>query len=195
MIKEILFATHNKNKAIEIADLLGDNYKVLTLTDLNINEDIAEDANTLEGNALIKARYLYNKYGKACFADDTGLEVALLNGEPGVHTARYAGSDCNPDKNMNKLLTALNGDDNRSAQFRTVIAFIDDKGEHLFEGIVEGEIATQKLGTDGFGYDPIFIPKESDGKTFAQMGLKEKNLISHRARAIRKFVTYLNSLK
>lgn len=194
-MKEILFATHNKNKAKEISALLQNKYSILTLDDLDINEEIPETAKTLEGNALIKAKFLFEKYKKPCFADDTGLEVEALNGAPGVYTARYSGEDCNPDKNMQKLLLALDGVDNRRARFRTVIAYVDNGIVEYFEGIVEGEIAKSKRGTEGFGYDPIFIPKESNGLTFAEMGLAQKNLISHRARAIQKFITYLNNIQ
>ena len=188
---ELIFASHNHNKASEINNIIMPQFKVVTLDEIGLNEDIAETADTLEGNALIKARYVYQKTGKDCFADDTGLEVDALGGAPGVHTARYAGQDCNPEKNIQKLLAALEGNANRKARFKTIVAYIKDGEEFLFEGTVEGTIATHKAGNDGFGYDPIFIPDEGLGRTFAEMTLSEKNQISHRARAIAKFVKHL----
>lgn len=190
MVK-ILFATHNANKTKEIRAVLPENYSVLTLDDLNITEEIPETADTLEGNALLKAQYLYNKYGQPCFADDSGLEVDFLGGAPGVHTARYAGDECDSEKNMQKLLGALSGQANRKARFRTIIAYVDGKEQKIFEGTVSGSIALGKRGTEGFGYDPVFVPDEADGRTFAELGLDVKNRISHRARAMQKFITFL----
>ena len=191
-MQELLFATHNRHKADEIERLLAGSYRLLTLDEVGLTEEVAEDAATLEGNALLKARYLYGKTGKACFADDTGLEVLPLGGAPGVHTARYAGEECDPEKNMDKLLAALASASDRRARFRTVIAFIDSSGhEHLFEGVCDGSIAQNRQGSHGFGYDPIFAPEGFDGHTFAEMTMEDKNEISHRGRAVRKFVEYL----
>lgn len=188
---ELLFASHNKNKTKEIAEILGNEYTIVTLSDLNITEPIEESASTLEGNALIKARYLYQKYKKPCFADDSGLEVEALDGKPGVYSARYAGEDNNAMANMTKLLHNLEGCSNRKAQFRTVIAYICTDGEYIFEGTVKGQITTEMKGSDGFGYDPIFQPDNSNGKTFAQMSPEEKNSISHRALALNEFTTFI----
>lgn len=194
MIMKLLFASHNNHKAAEIAAGLGGNYEVLTLRDMGVTDEIPETADTLEGNALIKARYLYSRFSKACFADDTGLEVAALDGAPGVYSARYAGPECDAERNMQKLLEALDGVQNRKARFRTIVAYIDAQGvEHLFEGIVEGTIADAKMGTEGFGYDPIFVPTEGGGLSFAQMPLAQKNTISHRARAVEAFIDYIAS--
>ena len=195
-MQELLFATHNRHKADEIEKLLAGAYRLLTLDEAGFSEEIVEDALTLEGNALLKARFLFSKTGKPCFADDTGLEVVALGGAPGVHTARYAGEECNPDKNMDKLLDALKNADERGARFRTVVAYIDASGkEHLFEGVCEGEIALSRHGGQGFGYDPVFAPKGFGGHTFAEMSMEDKNKISHRGRAVRLFVEYLKSLK
>lgn len=188
---EIIFASHNHNKAAEINKMLAPDIMVHTLDEIGITEDIEETSDNLVGNALIKARYVYAKTGKDCFADDTGLEVDALNGEPGVHSARYAGEECDSQKNMQKLLSNLAGQHNRSARFRTVIAYIKNGQEFLFEGVVEGSIATSASGNGGFGYDPIFIPTEGEGLTFAEMSLDDKNKISHRARAIAKFVSFV----
>lgn len=188
---ELLFASHNKNKTKEIAEILGNEYTIVTLSDLNITEPIEESASTLEGNALIKARYLYQKYKKPCFADDSGLEVEALDGNPGVYSARYAGEDNNAMANMTRLLHNLEGCSNRKAQFRTVIAYICTDGEYIFEGTVKGQITTEMKGSDGFGYDPIFQPDNSNGKTFAQMSPEEKNSISHRALALNEFTTFI----
>lgn len=190
---EIIFASHNHNKAAEINKILAPDITVHTLDEMGITEDIEETADNLVGNALIKARYVYAKTGKDCFADDTGLEVDALNGAPGVHSARYAGEECDSQKNMNKLLAELHGNPSRKARFRTVIAYIKDGKEYLFEGIVDGSIATAQSGNGGFGYDPIFVPDEGAGLTFAEMSLEQKNKISHRARAIAKFVTFVKN--
>lgn len=188
---KLVFATNNAHKLSEIRAMLGDDIEVLSLADINCHDDIPETADTLQGNALIKARWVKELYGLDCFADDTGLEVDALGGGPGVHTARYAYPDRHdPEANTRKLLAELQNKNDRSAQFRTVIALILNGEEHLFEGIVRGAIAPEERGTEGFGYDPVFIPEET-GKTFAELGVDVKNRISHRARAVRKLVAFL----
>ncbi|MBK9593262.1 MAG: non-canonical purine NTP diphosphatase [Crocinitomicaceae bacterium] len=189
---QLLFATQNKHKALEIQKMMPTGVVVKTLQDLNCDDDIPETGDTLEENALIKARYVYQKFGVACFADDTGLEVEALNGKPGVLSARYAGEAKNADDNMNLLLHQLQNITNRNARFRTVIALIIDGRELLFEGIVNGVILEEKTGTEGFGYDPIFKPNES-ADSFAEMNLDDKNKISHRGRAIAKLVHYIET--
>lgn len=190
MNKTLVFATQNKNKAKEIEGLLPGKIIVKTLADIGCKEDIPEEQPTLEGNALQKARYVYEKYGVDCFADDTGLEVEVLNGEPGVYSARYAGPEKDSEANMDLLLEKLSGKENRKAQFRTAIALILDGKEYTFEGKVVGAIANQRSGDEGFGYDPIFVP-EGETRSFAQMPLSEKNKISHRGRAIKKLSEFL----
>jgi XTP/dITP diphosphohydrolase len=187
---EIIFASNNINKIREINNVLGKSFTLLSLKDINMNEDIPEDEPTLEGNALYKARYIFKATGRNVFADDTGLEVEVLNGRPGVHSARFAGENKDSNANIEKLLSLLKDKTNRSAQFRTVIALILDQKEYLFEGIVKGEIISERRGREGFGYDPVFIPQ---GKTltFAEIGLDEKNMISHRARAFEKLKLFL----
>ena len=187
---ELVFATNNKHKIREITDLLDDNFRILGLADLNITEDIPEEAETLEENALFKARYVHERSGLNVFADDTGLEVTALGGAPGVYSARYAGEGKSFDDNIEKLLGAMQGVDERSARFRTVIALILDGSEYLFEGTVEGEITRERRGTGGFGYDPVFLASSHD-RTFAEIPLSEKNTISHRARAMRKLLEFL----
>lgn len=191
---KIVFATNNKNKLAEIRDMLGDKIEVMSLADINCHEDIPETADTLEENALQKARYVFDKYGMSCFADDTGLEVDALGGEPGVYSARYAGGEGHDSEaNMAKLMQKLGDNDNRKARFRTVIALITGSGDDvvkLFEGVAEGDIIREKRGGEGFGYDPIFRPEGYD-KTFAELGHEIKNKISHRARAVQKLVEYL----
>jgi XTP/dITP diphosphohydrolase len=188
---EIIFASNNINKIREINNVLGTSFTLLSLKDININEDIPEDELTLEGNAMYKARYIFKATGRNVFADDTGLEVEALNGRPGVHSARFAGENKDSDANIEKLLSLLRNKVNRNAQFRTVIALILDQKEYLFEGIIKGRIISERRGCEGFGYDPVFIPQ---GKTltFAEMGLDEKNMISHRARAFEKLKLFLN---
>lgn len=188
----LVFATNNAHKLDEVRSILGSRFTVKSLKEIGCEADIPETADTLEGNALMKARFLYEKYGVDCFADDTGLEVTALGGAPGVHTARYAGNH-DSEANMKKLLNELEKKSDRSAQFRTVIALIIEGKEFLFEGIVKGTIAKEKAGDGGFGYDPIFIP---DGftQTFSQMGNNSKNHISHRALAVEKLFNYLNSI-
>ncbi len=187
---KLVFATNNKHKLEEVRDILGEKVEVLSLNDIDCHDEIPETADTLQGNALIKARYIYEKYGVDCFADDTGLEVEALGGAPGVYSARYAGEECNSEANMHKLLHNLTGKSNRKAQFRTVIALIIDGEEKLFNGIIKGEITTEKRGDSGFGYDPIFIP-EGFTVSFAQMGNEEKNKISHRYRATEQLSKYI----
>lgn len=190
-MKKLVFATHNANKAKEIAAILPDDYEVLTLDDIDFLDDIPETADTLQGNALIKARTIFEKTGLNCFADDTGLEVYALGNAPGVHSARFAGEQRSDDENISKLLQELDNKSDRKARFRTVIALILDGKEFLFEGIVEGEIRREATGMNGFGYDPVFSP-ENEKKTFAEMTLEEKNKMSHRARAFKKLTEFLN---
>jgi XTP/dITP diphosphohydrolase len=190
---KLVFATHNSNKAKEIQSLLPDDFQILTLTKINCLNEIPETAETLEGNSLLKAQFVSDNFNLNCFADDTGLEIVALNGKPGVYSARYAGVDKNAEANMNLVLSELENESNRKAQFRTVITLILNEKTVLFEGIVKGEICTEKRGTDGFGYDPIFIP-EGQSKTFAEMTLTEKNQQSHRARAFEKMIEFLKSL-
>lgn len=187
---KLVFATNNKHKLQEVRDIVGDRVEILSLNDIDCHNDIPETADTLQGNALIKARYIYEKYGMDCFADDTGLEVDALNGEPGVYSARYAGNECDSEANMLKLLHNLTGKSNRKAQFRTVIALIINGEEKLFNGIVKGTISEEKMGNSGFGYDPIFIP-EGFSESFAQMGSDMKNSISHRYRATEQLNNFL----
>lgn len=191
MRRKLVFATNNAHKLDEIRAILGDEIEIVSLADIGCYTDIPETADTLEGNALQKARYVYEHYHCDCFADDTGLEVEALDGAPGVHTARYAYPDRHdPEANTRKLLDALKEKSSRRAQFRTVIALILNSEEHLFDGRVEGSIATEKRGTEGFGYDPVFIPEDS-GKTFAELGVEAKNRISHRARAVARLCEFL----
>jgi XTP/dITP diphosphohydrolase len=186
----LVFASNNEHKIKEINSLLGDSFKLLSLNDINIREDIPEEEPLIEGNALSKARYVFEYTGMDVFADDTGLEIFALNGLPGVHSARFAGENKDSSANIDKVLSMLGGTKDREARFRTVIALILDKKEYLFEGIVNGTIIQTRRGTEGFGYDPIFVP---DGKTrtFAEMELTEKNTVSHRARAFEKLKQFL----
>jgi XTP/dITP diphosphohydrolase len=188
----IVFATHNTNKVREIKQLFPSYVNIKTLTDIGITEEIPETEETVEGNALLKARFVYERTGSNCFADDTGLEVDSLNGAPGVYSARYAGENKTAADNIAKLLSELKNKNNRSASFKTVIAAILDKKEYLFEGIVNGQIAATPIGQSGFGYDPIFIPEGYD-ITFAQMTLEQKNALSHRSIAVKKFIEFLKS--
>ena len=191
-MKELVFATNNAHKLEEIRAILGNKINILSLNDINCHEDIPETADTLEGNAALKAEYVFNHYGKDCFADDTGLEVEALNGEPGIYSARYAGGDGHDSEaNMTKLLTNMEDKDNRRARFRTSICLIEGGKKYFFDGIVNGEIIRSRRGGAGFGYDPIFVP-EGYTETFAEMGNDEKNKISHRARAVAKLCDYLN---
>jgi len=189
----IIFATQNPNKVFEIQNQIGEQHAIQSLLDLNYLEELEETQETLEGNALQKARFVYQKFGKACFADDTGLEIESLNGEPGVYSARYGGPEKSFEKNMDLVLSKLAGKENRNAQFRTVVALIDENGEeHLFEGICKGEILREKVGDGGFGYDPIFRP---DGyrETFAQLSMETKNKISHRGLAVGRLIKFLKA--
>lgn len=190
---KLCFATNNKGKLKEIQGLLSDRYEIVSLDQIGCTEELAETRDTLEGNSLQKAEYVFTKYKINCFADDTGLEVEALNGAPGVISARYAGLQCSPDDNMNLLLKNLEGKTNRKARFRTVITLITDGQIHYFEGAVEGEILTERTGKDGFGYDPIFKPAGFD-RSFAEMTIAEKNKISHRAKAVKKMVEYLKGI-
>ena len=192
-MKKLVFATHNLNKIKEIKYAISD-FDIIGLLDLNITEEVPETCNTLKANALQKAKYIFDKTGLDCFADDTGLEIVALNGRPGVYSARYAGPDCDSEKNMQKVLSDLKNFENRKAQFKTVIALIVDGKEYFFEGKVEGEILKDKQGIGGFGYDPIFRPFGYD-QSFAEMSLELKNKISHRGMAIKKLLKFLKTRK
>jgi XTP/dITP diphosphohydrolase len=188
---KLVFATNNQHKIAEIQNMAGTLVQLLSLAQVNIFEDIPEEKPTLEGNALDKARYIFGKTGTDVFADDTGLEVYSLNGEPGVHSARYAGESKDSSANIDKLLAAMNGINDRNARFRTVIALVFQGTEYLFEGVVEGEIITERRGAEGFGYDPVFIPS-GYSLTFAEMDLETKNKISHRSIAFSKLLGFLS---
>jgi XTP/dITP diphosphohydrolase len=192
-MKELVFATNNPHKLKEIREIVGKHVKILGLADIGCNEDIPEDAETLEGNASLKAWYIYNKFGRDCFADDTGLEIEALDGRPGVKSARYAGEDCIPENNIRKVLGEMKGRKNRHARFRTVISLIRNGTESRFEGAVEGVILDEKRGKEGFGYDPVFMP-EGYSLSFAEMTPEQKNMISHRALATRKLTDHLRHL-
>ena len=191
MKKKFVFATNNAHKLEEVTAILGDKIELLSMKDIHCHADIPETADTLEGNALLKARYIFENYNMDCFADDTGLEEEALNGAPGVYSARYAGDAHNSEANMRKLLQDMEGIENRKAQFRTVFALIINGKEHLFEGIVKGEITKHRCGSSGFGYDPVFIP-EGYTQTYAEMGNTLKNKISHRALATNKLCNFLS---
>ena len=187
---KIVFATNNAHKLDEVRQVVGHSFEIVSLRECGITEDIPENEPSLEGNALSKARYIHARTGLDCFADDTGLEVDALGGEPGVRSARYATDGHDDEANKRLLLERLSGTENRAAQFRTAVALILDGEEYLFEGIVRGEIATEQHGEGGFGYDPLFYPEGGD-RTFAQMSGEEKNAISHRGRAVRKLAEFL----
>jgi XTP/dITP diphosphohydrolase len=189
---KLVFATHNSNKAKEIQSLLPEDFHILTLTEINCIDEIPETAETLEGNSLLKAQFVNDNFNLNCFADDTGLEIDALNGRPGVYSARYAGEEKSAEANMNLVLSELKNESNRKAQFRTVITLLLNEKTCVFEGIVRGEISAKKRGSDGFGYDPLFIPK-GQSKTFAEMTLAEKNQHSHRARAFEKMIDFLKT--
>lgn len=193
-MKKLVFATNNQHKLEEVRAVLADKLEIVSLNELGCFDDIPETADTLEGNALIKAQYIYEKFGLDCFADDTGLEVDALGGEPGVYSARYAGEDSNAQNNMHKLLKNLGENSNRTAHFRTVIALIEGDETRYFEGKINGEIAYEPRGDAGFGYDPIFIP-EGYNISFAEIGAEVKNTISHRALAVGKLTEYLKQCK
>lgn len=193
---KIVFATNNKNKLREIREILGSDFEIVSLSEIGCHEDIPETGDTLEENALQKAQFVCDKYHIGCFADDTGLEVEALDGQPGVHSARYAeGTDHDSEANMAKLLANLEDKSNRNARFRTIIVLLQPNAQPIyFEGRVDGKIATEKHGTEGFGYDPIFVPEGYD-KSFAELGEEIKNTISHRARAVVKLSEYLKENK
>lgn len=190
---KLIFATHNKNKTKEVKSMMPSHIELLSLDDINFHTEIEENATTLEGNALLKAKTIFEKTGINCFADDSGLLVDALNGAPGVYSARYAGSQKNDEDNMRKLLHELKDKGNKNAHFKTVMALIIDGKEYLFEGRIEGKIISEKLGTNGFGYDPIFVP-DGYNETFAQLDAETKNKISHRARALQKMLEFLKTL-
>ena len=190
-MNELIFATNNQHKLTEIQSIIGNKFSLKSLKEIGCNEDIPETAPTLDGNALLKAEFVFNRYGKNCFADDTGLEIEALGGRPGVFSARYATDGHDFEANIDKVLYELSGIKNRRARFRTVIALILDRSTYYFEGIVNGVIITERKGEKGFGYDPVFLP-DGYSSTFAEMPLSEKNKISHRARAVKKLVEFLN---
>ncbi len=190
---KLVFASNNQNKIAEIKQMLPKSIELLSLDEIGCTEDIPETADTIEGNAILKANYVTEKYGYSCFADDTGLEVEALDGAPGVFSARYAGQQKNADDNMDKLLDNLKDKTNRKAQFKTIIALNINDEQHLFEGIIKGEIISEKRGTKGFGYDPIFVP-EGFSTTFAEMEMNEKAKLSHRGIATRKLISFLEIL-
>ena len=189
-MNEICFVTGNKNKLREVQNLLT-NYKIVSLNDLNFSEDIAETENTIQGNAELKASFIYNKYNIDCFSDDTGLFIDSLGGLPGVKSARYAGENCNSEENINLVLKNLKDKSDRNASFKTVICLILNNKRYFFEGVINGKITEEKVGNGGFGYDPIFVP-EGFNKTFSELTLNEKNAISHRGIAVNKLVNFLN---
>lgn len=191
-MKELIFATNNKHKLKEVSEMLDNLIIIKSLKDVGLEGDIPETADTLEGNATQKAMWVYERTGLDCFADDTGLEVAALGGRPGVYSARYAGEHCSFDDNIDKLLLELQGQPDRRACFRTVICLIENGVPRYFDGRVDGQILTHRLGTDGFGYDPVFMP-DRFAVSFAEMPLAVKNRISHRGRAVAQFVSYLQS--
>lgn len=191
---QLVFASNNLNKIKEIQSILNGSIQLLSLEEIGCHEEIPETADTIEGNAILKANYVTEKYGYDCFADDTGLEVKTLNGEPGVYSARYAGEQRNSDDNMNKLLSKLSDKQDRSAQFKTVIALNIKGQQHLFTGIAKGNIVLEKTGNHGFGYDPIFKPENYD-ETFAEIASEVKNKISHRAKATEQLIDFLNATK
>lgn len=190
---DLVFATNNQHKLKELQAILGNEFRLLSLKDIGCDEDIPEEQPTLEGNASQKSFYIFDKYGYNCFADDTGLEIEALNGEPGVYSARYAGEEKSAEANMKKVLEKMAKINQRNARFRTVISLIINGEEKLFEGIVNGEILKEKRGNSGFGYDPVFLP-EGKKLSFAEMDLAEKNKISHRGRAVQKLVEYLKTI-
>ena len=190
---KLVFASNNKNKIQEIQALVPNTIQIVSLDDIGCTEDIPETANTIEGNAILKANYVTEKYGYDCFADDTGLEVDALNGAPGVYSARYAGEQKDANDNMDKLLTELKNESNRKANFKTVIALNLNGKQNLFTGIINGKIIEEKIGTNGFGYDPIFVADGFD-KTFAELSMKEKSTISHRGIAVKELILFLQKL-
>ena len=188
---DLIFATGNQNKLLEINKIIPNNIKIISLKDLKFSDDIPENENTIEGNAIYKAKYIYNKFNTNVFSDDTGLEVEALNGEPGVYSARYAGEACGSKDNINKLLKKLKKKKNRNARFKTIIALIIKNKIHTFEGIINGEILKNPIGENGFGYDSIFRPA-GYSKSFAELSINEKNIISHRSLAIKKLINFIS---
>lgn len=189
-MRQIIIATHNQHKIDEIQEMVKGKIDIVSIKSLGLNKDIPETGDTLKDNAKQKAEYVYKKFNKDCFADDTGLEVEALDGRPGVYSARYAGENCSFDDNINLLLSEMEGKINRKACFKTVICLIEDGKEMFFEGKCEGVITTERYGNKGFGYDPVFIPK-GYGESFAEMSKEDKNKISHRGIATRKLIEYL----
>lgn len=190
-MRKLIFATNNKHKLGEVREMLDGKVEIVSLEEAGLSGEIPETADTLQGNALQKAQWVWERTHQNCFADDTGLEVDALDGAPGVYSARYAGEHCSFDDNVNKLLKALDGESNRKAQFRTVICLIEDGEPRYFEGKVEGQILTERYGNEGFGYDPIFMP-DRFAVSFAEMPLEVKNMISHRGMAVKRLTEYLN---
>jgi XTP/dITP diphosphohydrolase len=190
---KLVFATNNQHKLKEISAMAGKFFEIVSLSDIGCTEEIPETGETLEDNAIQKAVFVFEKFGVNCFADDTGLEIEVLDGAPGVITARFAGENCTPEDNIKKTLELMQGKENRNACFRTVIACIIDGEEYLFEGIVDGTIATEIMGDEGFGYDPIFIPEGFD-VSFAQMPMEQKNSMSHRGRATKEFLKFIHEI-
>ena len=191
---KLIFASRNKNKFLEIKKLIPKNIELRKLDELNFFKEIPENEDTIEGNATFKAEFIYNKFDVNVFADDTGLEVESLNGRPGVHSARFAGRKCDSNQNINKLLDLLKHEKNRKARFKTIIVLILNKKKYQFEGIIQGEILHSKQGDNGFGYDPVFKPKNFT-KSFGELSIEIKNKISHRGIAIRKLINFLNEIK
>lgn len=191
-MNKLVFATNNKHKLSEVSSVTNNHVQIVSLAEIGCFDDIPETADTLEGNALIKAKWIHEKYGFDSFADDTGLEVEALDGRPGVYSARYAGEDGNAERNIEKLLSELKDQVNRKAQFRTIISLIMNNEVHYFQGLIRGEIISEKRGVEGFGYDSVFVP-EGFSQTFAEMGAELKNKISHRALAVNKLISFLNA--
>lgn len=191
-MNDIVFATNNAHKLEEARSIVGNRFRIRSLSEIGCHDDIPETADTLEGNALIKARWVKERYGYDCFADDTGLMVDALGGAPGVYSARYAGPECDSAANVRKLLGELDGKEDRKAHFATAVALINGDDEHVFVGKVDGSIACEPHGSGGFGYDPVFVPDET-GVSFAEMAPEAKNMVSHRGRAIRLMVGFLDS--
>ena len=189
---KLVFATNNLNKLQEVSSMISNQIKIISLKDISCNEDIIESENTIKGNAILKANFIKNNYGYDCFADDTGLEVDFLDGKPGVYSKRFAGKNSTDELNMQKLIMCMEESNNRSARFKTVIALNINNELTTFTGICEGEILTKKRGSNGFGYDPIFLPKGYT-KTFGEMDMTDKNKIGHRSKAVNKLITYLNN--
>ena len=189
---KLVFATNNPNKLQEVSNMISNQIKIISLKDISFNEEIIESENTIKGNAILKANFIKNNYGYDCFADDTGLEVDFLNGKPGVYSKRFAGKNATDELNMQKLIKCMEESTNRAARFKTVIALNINNKLTTFTGICEGEILTKKRGSNGFGYDPVFLPKGYN-KTFGEMDMADKNKIGHRSKAVNKLITYLNN--